>query len=104
MSTVPVIDLSPIRGHDAAAIAALGAQVDDACRRIGFLVVQGHGVDPALIDRVRALSFAFFDLPEAAKQALRPPKGTFLRGYTPPQTNTLSRSRGVEEDFGSVRR
>ena len=96
MSTVPVIDLSPIRGNDAAAIAALGAQVDDACRRIGFLVVQGHGVDPALIDRVRALSFAFFDLPEATKQALRPPKGTFLRGYTPPQTNTLARSRGVE--------
>jgi isopenicillin N synthase-like dioxygenase len=102
--TVPVIDLSPIRGHDPAAIATLGAQVDAACREIGFLVVRGHAVDPALIGEVRRLGFAFFDLPEEEKLAMRPPPGTFLRGYTPPETNTLSRSRGVETppDFRSL--
>jgi isopenicillin N synthase-like dioxygenase len=104
MSTVPVIDLSPIRGADAAAIGRLGAQVDDACRRIGFLIVEGHGVDAALIEAVRREAYAFFDLPEAEKLALRPPPGTMLRGYTPPETNTLARSRGIETppDFRSM--
>ena len=49
MSDVPVIDLSAIRDTDAAAIAALGSQVDAACRSIGFLIVQGHAVPPELI-------------------------------------------------------
>ncbi|WPB86896.1 isopenicillin N synthase family dioxygenase [Sediminicoccus rosea] len=96
MSAVPVIDLSPIRGTDAAAITALGRKVDAACREIGFLIVEGHGVSPDLIAEVRRESHAFFDLPEAEKLAVRPPPGTMLRGYTPPETNTLARSRGVE--------
>jgi len=102
--TIPAIDLSPIRGTDKAAIAELGAEVDAACRQIGFLVVKGHGVDPGLIAEVRRLGMEFFDLPEEEKLALRPPAGTFLRGYTPPETNTLSRSRGVETppDFRSM--
>lgn len=104
MSEVPVIDLNAIRGTDAAAIAALGRQVDAACRSIGFLIVQGHAVPPDLIAEVRRQSYAFFDLPEAERQALRPPAGTFLRGYTPPETNTLARSKGVETppDFRSM--
>ncbi len=104
MTDVPIIDLSPIRGGDAAAIAALGAQVDEACRRIGFLIVEGHAVPAALIAEFRRLSFAFFDLPEEERMALRPPPGTMLRGYTPPETNTLARSRGVETppDFRSM--
>lgn len=96
MSHVPVLDISPIRGADAAAIAELGRQLDQACREIGFLIIEGHGVSPELIAEVRRQSLAFFDLPEDAKQAVRPPAGTFLRGYTPPETNTLARSRGVE--------
>jgi isopenicillin N synthase-like dioxygenase len=96
MSAVPVFDLSPIRGDDQAAIAALGAQVDAACREIGFLIIEGHGVSPELIAEVRRESLAFFELPEEEKLAVRPPAGTFLRGYTPPETNTLARSRGIE--------
>jgi isopenicillin N synthase-like dioxygenase len=66
MNTVPVIDLSPIRGTDAAAIQALGAAVDEACRSLGFLIIQGHAVDPELIAAVRREALAFFDLPEKA--------------------------------------
>jgi isopenicillin N synthase-like dioxygenase len=48
--------------------------VDDvrcACEEIGFLVVTGHGVDPALVEEVDALSRAFFDLPLEEKLRLR---------------------------------
>ncbi len=96
MSAVPVVDIAPIRSGDAAAIAALGRTIDEACRKIGFLLIRGHGVPADLIAEVRRLSWAFFALPEAEKEKLRPPKGTMLRGYTPPETNTLARSRGLE--------
>jgi isopenicillin N synthase-like dioxygenase len=96
MSAVPVVDISPIRSGDAASISVLGRTIDEACRKIGFLVIRGHGVPADLIAEVRRLSWEFFALPEAEKEKLRPPKGTMLRGYTPPETNTLARSRGVE--------
>jgi isopenicillin N synthase-like dioxygenase len=96
MDRVPAIDLSPLQADDASAIAALGRQVDVACRSIGFLTVTGHRVDPGLIAAVRREAFAFFDLAAEEKAALRPPPGVLLRGYTPPETNTLARSKGVE--------
>jgi isopenicillin N synthase-like dioxygenase len=96
MDRVPAIDLSPLSADDASAIAALGRQVDEACRSIGFLTVSGHRVDPELIADVRREAFAFFDLPPEEKAMLRPPPGVLLRGYTPPETNTLARSKGVE--------
>jgi isopenicillin N synthase-like dioxygenase len=92
--TIPAIDLGAWYEGDAAARQEVAAAVDAACRSIGFLVITGHRIAPALIADVRRQGFAFFDLPEPAKQALRPPPGVMLRGYTPPQTNTLALSRG----------
>lgn len=104
MSTIPIIDLAPIRRNDASAITALGRQVDEACRSIGFLIVSGHAVSSALISDVRAKALQFFDLNDAEKLQWRPAPGTLLRGYAPPETGTLSRSRGVETppDFRSM--
>ena len=95
MNAVPVIDLSPIRGTDPQAIAALGEAIDAACRQIGFLIVRGHAVPRATIAAVREAALEFFALPEEEKALIRPPAGTMLRGYTPP-INRLARSRGVE--------
>ena len=91
---IPAIDLGPWYDGAGDARQAVARTVDEASRSIGFLIVTGHQVDPALIARVRRFGFAFFDLPAADKQALRPPPGVMLRGYTPPQTNTLALSRG----------
>lgn len=104
MSVIPIIDLTPIRENNGAGIAQLGRQVDEACRTIGFLIVSGHAVSASLIADVRKQAFEFFDLHESEKLALKPAPGTFLRGYTPPETNTLARSRGLETppDFRSM--
>jgi isopenicillin N synthase-like dioxygenase len=60
--TVALVDLGSNSADD---------DVRRACEEIGFLVVTGHGVDPALVGEIDALSRAFFDLPLGEKLRLR---------------------------------
>jgi isopenicillin N synthase-like dioxygenase len=55
---IPTVDL---RAPDAAA-------VDEALQKAGFLLVTGHGVDPALRSELRAAARRFFALPSSVKQ------------------------------------
>jgi isopenicillin N synthase-like dioxygenase len=93
-AVVPVIDISPYRGADAAARHALAAEVDRTCREIGFMVISGHGVDPALIAAVESVSRAFFDLPLEEKMKIVRPAPDVTRGYMPMKAEVLVRSRG----------
>ena len=61
------------------------AAIDRACRRHGFFVVTGHGVDPGRFARLEAASRAFFALPEAQKAAISMDRGgRAWRGWFPP--------------------
>ena len=91
---VPVIDISPFRAGAPAARARVAAQVDDACRDIGFLVIEGHGVDSALIAETEAVSRAFFDLPLPEKMTVQRPAPDVTRGYIPVMAESVARSRG----------
>ncbi len=57
---LPQIDL----GDDEAVIART---IDAACREVGFFTLVGHGVDPALQERMDAAARDFFARPEAEK-------------------------------------
>ncbi len=96
MDRVPAIDIGDLHTGSDARRRALGQAVDAACTEIGFLTITGHRVPMALIDEVRAVALDFFALPAAQKLPYRPPEGVLLRGYTPPEVSTLSRSRRVE--------
>ena len=77
----PAIDIGPLRAGDAEAV---GAQLDAACREVGFFYVTGHDVDPALPSRVDALSRSFFALPEAVKAEINMARGgRAWRGWFP---------------------
>lgn len=92
---VPLVDLRPYFEGTAAGKRAVGQAVDAACGDLGFLVIEGHGVDPALVERMRAVSFAYFDLPEAEKLKLRMPPDRY-RGYTPVAAENLAATLGAE--------
>jgi isopenicillin N synthase-like dioxygenase len=92
--SVPVIDIGPYRKGPAAAKANLVAEVDRACRDIGFLVITGHDVPAALIARVEATSRRFFQLSIEAKLALNRPKDDQVRGYSAVGNEGLSYSLG----------
>lgn len=82
MGSVPIVDVSPLRaGADPAGVAA---QIDAACRDVGFFCVTGHGVDAALGDELDALARAFFALPEATKAQISMARGgRAWRGWFP---------------------
>lgn len=94
-SRIPVIDLSPYFEGTPEGKQAVGAAVDAACRDLGFLVIQGHGIDPQLLERVCRVSHAFFDLPDADKQAIRIPADRY-RGYIGMEAESLAASMGVD--------
>ena len=91
---VPVIDLQPyLSGTGKTAVVR---QVADACARIGFLVVSGHGVPEAVIEDMLAASRAFFALPVEQKLQACPPDPSVFRGYSPMADRSLGQSMGVE--------
>lgn len=70
---LPLIDVAPLVdgevGSEAAAAGAARA-IDGACRRTGFFQVVGHGVDPALLDRLEVEARGFFALADEEKAAI----------------------------------
>lgn len=88
MSTggLPIIDIAALReqsGHPVAAQEAV-AQIAQACRAHGFFYVRGHGVGPALVQRLEELSHRFFALPTNDKLQWRMAlSGRAWRGFFP---------------------
>ncbi len=85
MPTVPIIDIAPLRdAGDRAALDACTAQIDRACRDVGFFLVVGHGVPPEQLRRLDRAARAFFALPEAEKARIAMEHaGRAWRGWFP---------------------
>ena len=93
---VPIIDIAPFRSGDAAARRVVAAAIGQAVHDIGFLVITGHGVDPALIERTQVVSNEFFDLPLEVKRAVLRPSVGVSRGYVPLEGESVGRSQGLD--------
>ena len=94
---IPLIDLGPYFAGGHADRQRVAGEVNRACERIGFFLISGHGVDPALCERARDASRAFFDLPPEEKLAIRQRQDDKAnRGYEPLGTEHLSATIGVE--------
>ena len=90
-SVVPVIDIAPFLAGGAEDKARVVAEVDAACRDIGFLVISGHGVPDTETRELQRVARAFFDLPHWEKLRVKMPPDRY-RGYTPPGSETLALS------------
>ena len=71
-------------GPDAPALRALAAQLDAACRQVGFFYIVGHGVPQAALDGYLGLSARFFDQPAEAKAAGDATRSALGRGWVLP--------------------
>jgi isopenicillin N synthase-like dioxygenase len=96
MNDVPVLDLGPWYAGDPSALAAA---VDEALGTVGFFLVTGHRVDPALRAAVRSAARAFFALPEPVKRAYAVTVAG--RGWLPPgvEANGLAEGTATPPDL-----
>ena len=69
--TIPVIDVGPAFRGEPGGLAAVAAQVRQACERIGFFYLAGHGVSPRIVQAAFAASREFHALPLEEKMALK---------------------------------
>lgn len=76
--SLPTLDLTRFSGGSRDAFLA---DLRRAARGPGFFYLTGHGIDPALIDDVLALSRRFFALPDIDKLAIEMVKSPHFRGY-----------------------
>jgi isopenicillin N synthase-like dioxygenase len=81
--TIPVIDISALGGPDPTAERAVVAQLRAAASEVGFFHVSGHGIAPAVIDRLRAASQRFFAQSVKRKMANYIGLSSNHRGYVP---------------------
>ena len=69
---------------DPAAVAAVAAEIAEACTRYGFVQVVGHGIDPALRQRLHDAAAAFFALdPDEKDRIAMRHGGSAWRGWFP---------------------
>lgn len=83
---VPVVDLAPFfaSGATEAERAGVAAALGDACERVGFVLVAGHGVPDAALDAFTGAARRFFELPLERKLAVKSPIGQLFQGYACP--------------------
>ena len=80
---LPVVDVGPLVTGDGDPVATAGDH-DAALSADGFALLVGHGVEPALRDRVDAAARAFFALPEEEKAEVAMARGgRAWRGWFP---------------------
>ncbi|MEO1062890.1 MAG: 2-oxoglutarate and iron-dependent oxygenase domain-containing protein [Actinomycetota bacterium] len=93
-TTVPIIDLAPARTGSPVDRAAVVDAVRQACERVGFLVITGHGVDESDVDALLDAARDFFAQPLETK--LRAHHDEVYRGYTASEASALAASIGEE--------
>ncbi|MDA9109825.1 hypothetical protein N9K05_05280 [Woeseiaceae bacterium] len=93
---IPSIDLGLFNSDTARSRIETGQLVDDICRQIGFLKIKNHGIPKVVINNAWNAAENFFSLPEKEKNKYKPKIANSPRGYFPMQSETLTKSRGVE--------
>jgi isopenicillin N synthase-like dioxygenase len=82
--TLPIIDMAPLFGRDAATRGTAAARIAAACRDSGFFYATGHGVSDDVLARLDDASRRFFALPRAAKEKIAMERGgAAWRGWFP---------------------
>jgi len=106
MSAIPLVDLAAFLEGTDDEQRLIATEVDEICRHIGFLIVEGHGVPNNVVDEAWSATRAFFDLPLEQKLESRSPDPRCPRGYFPFAAEALAQSLGVvtppdiKESFG----
>jgi isopenicillin N synthase-like dioxygenase len=93
-ATVPVIDISPFSSSEEVMRRTVVRQVKEACERVGFFVIIGHGVPAAAPANAFSQSRAFFARPIDEKMQIKRPGPGISRGYNAVAGQSLGLTMG----------
>jgi isopenicillin N synthase-like dioxygenase len=82
-SPLPVIDIAALGSGDREAETLVVSAIREAAAEVGFLAITGHGIAPAVGERMRASARNFFAQPLETKMASYIGRSTNHRGYVP---------------------
>ena len=91
--SVPVVDISALGSGDTAAEAVAVEQLRRAAAQVGFLHITGHGIAPAVAERLQAAAKRFFVQPVETKLGSYIGQSTNHRGYVPEGEETLGEGK-----------
>ncbi|TAJ49194.1 MAG: isopenicillin N synthase family oxygenase [Herbiconiux sp.] len=93
---VPAVDITAyVQGGTVDDKAAVARAIDAACTEVGFIQILGHGIPREILQGLAEAMDEFFSLDLATKKGYRTPP-EINRGYSPPKSESLSLSLGVE--------
>ncbi|MGX9419354.1 isopenicillin N synthase family dioxygenase [Vibrio sp. WJH972] len=78
---LPIIDISPLNSDHKEDWAPVIAQIDKACRELGFFYVIGHGIPNTQFEHMKATASDFFSLPIAEKKKISIENSENHRGW-----------------------
>jgi len=90
---IATIDIAEWRAGGPAA-ADIAAELDNALMRAGFVLINGHGIDPTLPDGLRSAARDFFALPAVVKRRYSVPVGG--RGWIPTGAEANALVEGIQ--------
>ncbi|CCW67464.1 unnamed protein product [Phytomonas sp. Hart1] len=81
MSSLPVIDISPLYDDNKGSLIDVACAIDNACRTWGFFYVIGHRIPETRFKELMMMAEKFFSLPLEEKLEIDITKSLVHRGY-----------------------
>jgi non-haem dioxygenase in morphine synthesis N-terminal len=82
-TTIPLINVAGIYSKILEDRMAVAEKIRDACTRVGFFYIEGHGIPEEIVNKVFEMGEKFFELDFAEKMKLFVNNRPNYRGYTP---------------------
>lgn len=94
---IPIVDLSAHHHKAGTSTQALGEHLVQICHEVGFFVLTGHGLDPALLETVALQAQTLFQLPQTVKQGIDKRHSRHFRGWEPVGTEFTNGRPDIRE-------
>ena len=89
--SIPLIDIGPSFDGSLSSRSAVAAQIDSACRTVGFFQIVNHGVSLSSRDGIlKQAKRLFHELPSAKKEELHMRNSSIFRGWEPGGYTTVN--------------
>src|SRR6187402_2973828 len=100
--SIPIIDLTKSFSSSLADRQAVAKEINEACTKVGFFFITGHGIPHSVCSDVLNLAKRFFhELPQESKEAIHMKNNNHFRGYEPAAFSSVNdfTSKETKEAF-----